>query len=141
MLVLDCCDQLFAQTVGRPQPEKLLRLVEDVDGSRLRAGKLGCLGDDRGQHGLEIESGVDRVADLAERLQLFDRLREFAGARLPLVEQPHVLDRDPRLIGEGLGQLNLLFVERSDGGALHAEQANGDALSQEGHYEDCAKAA
>src|SRR5215472_16316418 len=32
VLVLDGSDQLFAQTVGRPQPKKLLHLVENVDG-------------------------------------------------------------------------------------------------------------
>jgi hypothetical protein len=34
--------------------------------------------------------------------QLLDRLRELARARLHLVEEPHVLDRDHRLVGESL---------------------------------------
>ena len=33
---------------------------------------------------------------------------KIVGARLHLVEQPHVLDRDHRLVGEGLHQLDLL---------------------------------
>src|SRR5262245_40288502 len=37
VLVLDCCDQLFAQPISRPQPEQLLHLVENVDGTSLRA--------------------------------------------------------------------------------------------------------
>ena len=36
--------------------------------------------------------------------------RSSSRARLHLVEQPHVLDRDHRLVGEGLDQLDLLSV-------------------------------
>ena len=32
---------------------------------------------------------------------------ELRGARLHLLEQPHVLDGDDRLVGEGLDQLDL----------------------------------
>ena len=35
------------------------------------------------------------------------------GARLHLLEQPHVLDRDHRLVGEGLDELDLPLRERS----------------------------
>jgi hypothetical protein len=38
-------------------------------------------------------------------------LREFACARLHLVEQPHVLNGDHRLMGEGGKQLDLLVDE------------------------------
>ena len=37
---------------------------------------------------------------------------KLARARLHLVEQPHVLDRDHRLVGEGGEQLDLLVGER-----------------------------
>ena len=33
---------------------------------------------------------------------MFERLGDFARARLHLVEQPHVLNRNHRLVGEGL---------------------------------------
>src|SRR5262249_41732922 len=140
LLVLDRCDQLFAQTVGCPQPEKLLHLVENVDGTGLRARKLDCLGDDRGQHGLKIEGGVDRLADLAERLQLFDRVREFACARLHLVEQPHVLDRDHRLVGEGGHQFDLLVAKGSDLRAEQRHYADGLAFAQQRDPKGGAKA-
>ena len=42
---------------------------------------------------------------------LLQRLAELTGARLHLVEQPHVLDRDHRLVGEGGDQLDLLVGE------------------------------
>ena len=51
------------------------------------------------------------MADLAERPELLDRARELPRARLHLVEQPHVLDRDHRLVGEGFEQLDLLLGE------------------------------
>ena len=41
---------------------------------------------------------------------LLQRLAQIARARLHLVEQPHVLDRDHRLVGEGRDQLDLLSV-------------------------------
>ena len=37
---------------------------------------------------------------------------KLARARLHLVEQPHVLDRDHRLVGEGRDQFDLLVGER-----------------------------
>jgi len=92
----------------------------------VRARKLDCLGNDRGQRGLEIKGGVDRPADLAERLELFDRLREFARARLHLVEPPHVLDGDDRLIPKGLDQFDLLVGKRPDDSAEQVEHPNRD---------------
>ena len=38
--------------------------------------------------------------------------RKIACARLHLVEQPHVLDRDHRLVGEGLDQIDLFVGKR-----------------------------
>ena len=72
---------------GRAQPDRVL-------GQRL---------EDR----LEIERGAA------------DHLEQLAGRRLPLerllglVEQAHVLDRDHRLVGEGLEQLDVPVGERS----------------------------
>ena len=47
----------------------------------------------------------------AGRRLLLQRLREVAVARLQLLEQPHVLDGDDRLVGEGLEQRDLLVRE------------------------------
>ena len=59
------------------------------------------------------------MADLAERMQLADRLAEFASACLHFVEQPRVLDCDHRLVGERGDQVDLLFGE---GARLGPEQ-------------------
>src|SRR5262245_57892853 len=53
----------------------------------------------------------DRVMTLStshRRSLMFERFREVARARLHLVEQPHVLDRDHRLVSKGRNQLDLL---------------------------------
>ena len=63
------------------------------------------------------------------------------GARLHLLEQPHVLDRDHRLVGEGLDQLDLLVGERPHLRARQREDADRLALAQQRHAEDGAEAA
>ena len=63
------------------------------------------------------EDGIERraqlVAHIGEELRLvLARLRELPALVLDFVEQPHVLDRDHRLVGEGRDQLDLLVGER-----------------------------
>src|SRR5215471_3844007 len=54
----------------------------------------------------------NHAEDLARRRLLLERFGEIAIARLKLREQPHVLDRDDGLVGEGLEQANLLIGEK-----------------------------
>jgi hypothetical protein len=63
----------------------------------------------------------DHTQHLGGRGLLLQRFRELAGACLHLVEQPHVLDRDHRLVGEGSEQLDLLV-----GKGLHRATSQGD---------------
>src|SRR5215813_4974088 len=76
------------------------------------------------------------MGDLAERSQLFNRACELARARLHLVEQPHVLDRDRRLACESCQQCNLLVREWPHLGATNHENANGLVLPQQGSGEN-----
>src|SRR5262245_55373652 len=55
---------------------------------------------------------------------MFERFREFARALLLGLEQPHVLDRDHRLIGEGGSKLDLLVGEGLDSSALENDHAD-----------------
>ena len=89
----------------------------------------------------EVDSRIHRLADLAERLQLTNRLREFAGPRLHLVEQPHVLDRNHRLVGEGGDQLDLLVGERPHRLALQDDDSDRRSFAQQGNAQHCANAA
>ncbi len=50
--------------------------------------------------------------DLAERPELVHGAGQLLRPRLQLLEQAHVLDRDHRLVGEGLEQSDLLVGER-----------------------------
>ena len=93
------------------------------------------------------EDGVERraqlVAHVGEELRLvLARLRELAALVLDFVEQPHVLDRDHRLVGEGGDQLDLLVGERLHR-ACAAESMTpiGVALAQQRNAEHGADAA
>jgi len=57
---------------------------------------------DGAQHSLQVESRADRLANFAQRSQLPDGLRQLARAGLQLLEQPHILNGDHSLVGEGL---------------------------------------
>src|SRR5262249_18443481 len=84
---------------------------------RLFHAKARRVGD---HHFGQADDGVERraqlVAHAGEELGLaLARLRELLALILDFVEQPHVLDRDRRLVGESSYQLNLLVSERADG--------------------------
>src|SRR5262249_12520698 len=111
MTIPDRGDDRVVHSVGRAQSELLAVLVEYIVGASLRVGELRSLGYNCGQDGFKIDARIHRLADLAERPQFTNRLAEFTRARLHLVEQPYVLDRDHRLVGKGSHQLNLFVGE------------------------------
>src|SRR5437762_1953069 len=90
-----------------------MRLVVLEDGTAVHAGKLVGPGDNGPQHRLQIERRADRLPDLAQRLEFSYRSRQLRGPRVEFREEPHILDRNHRLIGEGLEQRDLLVMERS----------------------------
>ena len=60
------------------------------------------------EHGLQIERrAADDLQHVGGRGLLLQRFGQVARARLHLVEQPHVLDRDHGLVGEGLDEFDL----------------------------------
>ena len=126
-------DQVLVHAVGRAQAELFLRLVIVVDRAGIGAGKLHRLGDDRAQDFVEVERSVDRLADLAERAQLFDRLRQLGGAGAQLVEQAHVLDGDHGLVGEAREQFDLLVREWPHGRPVERDDADDVALLEHRH--------
>src|SRR5262245_33986419 len=87
------------------------------------------------EHGLEHRLQLARRAandteDLGCRSLLLERLGELARARLHLVEQPHALDGDHRLVGKRGDQFDLLVGERLDGEPREHEHADRLALAQ-----------
>ena len=73
----------------------------------------------------------DHAKNLAGRSLLLQRLAQLARARLHLVEQPHVLDRDHRLVGEGLHQPDLRSGERLDLASPTANDSDRLSLSND----------
>ena len=86
-----------------------------VEGLGVLICRLGILA----QHLADADDGVERRAQLmahvGEKLRLMRAcLSELAALVLDFVEQPHVLDCDQRLVGEGLQQCDLTFSECSN---------------------------
>ena len=81
------------------------------------------------EHVVQLERGVDLARQLGEGLRL-------APALLAVLEQAGVLERERRVVGEGLRQADLVAVEAP---ALHVadgDRADGGALDQERHRQD-----
>ena len=76
-----------------------------------------------------------RAADDAEHLGrcrlMLQGLAQFCVALLEFFEQPHVLDRDDGLIGEGFEQSDLLVSERSNLCAANHDRTDGNSLTQQ----------
>src|SRR5262249_42781553 len=78
---------------------------------------------------LEVERRpADGLEHLGRSGLLPQRLAQLLRARLHLVEQPHVLDRDHRLVGEGRNQLDLLVGEWTYGFALYDDRKGAHQL-------------
>ena len=93
--------------------------------------------DQRVEHRLQIEG---RAADDLEHVGggglLLQRFGQIVGARLHLVEQPHVLDRDHRLVGEGAQQCDLPFREGVRVGSNDRDCADRLPLAEHGYRQD-----
>jgi hypothetical protein len=118
----------------------LTRLVEHVDRPGIGTRQLYRPADNGREDCFQLQRRIHRLADLAERLQFVDRLRQFAGACLHLLKQPHVLDGDDGLVSKRRGELNLLICERTDSGLHQHKHADWIALAQHGDAEHSAGA-
>ena len=88
------------------------------------------------EHRLHIgRRGADHAKDRGSCRLLLQCLSQLARARLHLVEQAHVLDRDDGLVGEGGDQLDLLLRERAHDIARQDDHANHRIAAQERHTE------
>ena len=74
---------------------------------------------------------ADDVEHVARRGLVFERLRQLRGPRLHLLEQPDVVDRDHRLVGEGGHKLDLLVGERPHFRARENDHAEERPFAQE----------
>src|SRR5262249_24755996 len=65
--------------------------------------------------------------------------REIIGTRLQLIEQSHILDRDHRLVGEGVDQLDLLVGKGLHRSPRQRNDADRATLAQQRHRKRGAK--
>src|SRR4030095_14807711 len=94
---------------------KLLSTLVEPEVSQLRFAERGRTLENRFEHGSDVRRRTrDNAQNLAGRRLLLQRL-------LRLIEQPHVLDGDDGLVGEGLEQIELLLREHSGLTAAHAD--------------------
>ena len=87
--------------------------------------------------GCTSEGERDDVEHLADRGLIVERFLQLASARRDLVEQPHVLDCDYRLVSESGCQLDLLVAERSYLRARQRQRADRNPLAHEWDAERC----
>ena len=102
MLLRQRVNQLLIHAVGGAQMKFTLHIVEDIDRTGLGAGELHCLGDDGGEHGLEVERRVYRLADTSPSARSsWTEAASWSVRCTQFVEQSDILDGDHRLVGEG----------------------------------------
>ena len=121
---------------ARAEPELLGGLVVLEDRASVGPRQLTGAGDDRVEHRVEVERRADRAADLAQRRELLHRARQLARPRLQLLEQPHVLDGDDRLVGEGLEQRDLPVGEGPDLGPRRSRSRRAVCAREHRHGQD-----
>src|SRR5262249_39164522 len=94
----------------------------------------------------QTDNSVERRAQLVAHAReepglVLARHLELAALVLDLVEQPHILDGNDRLVSEGRDQLNLLLGEWTHGFALYDDDSDGGPFAQKWDTEQGAKAA
>src|ERR1700680_3608029 len=117
--------------------------IEFVQGSRRGVAQISRPADDQVEHGLRIaRRGRHRLEHVDRGGLMFDALAEFAvargqfgGALLEFAEQPRVLQRDHRLVGECADKLYLPVGKRLDPLAREEDGADRPALAHKGHAE------
>ena len=84
------------------------------------------------QHRLQIKRRpADHLQDFTGGGLLVEGFREIAIARLQLREQPHILDRDHGLVGEGFDEFDLLVGEWLDYAPAHQDETDRTPVAQQ----------
>src|SRR5215475_10821195 len=84
--------------------------VESSNGATVSVEEPDGASADGVKDGAEVRRGAgDDPQDLARGCLLVEGLRQVLVPRLQLLEQPHVLDGDDRLVGEGLEEADVML--------------------------------
>ena len=116
--------------IGGAQQEFFRRLIVLVNRPAVGAAQLDRVGNDARQHGFQIQSRADRLTNFAEGFQFSHGPDQFVGSLIQFFKQPHVLDGDDGLIGEGFEQFDLLVRERANLHAANDDQPQWRSLAQ-----------
>src|SRR5262249_45946897 len=119
--------------------EGLTGWVELKDATAIRSGEIHRIAGNRIQLLPQIQRRADRPANVAKSPNLFERKLKLAGALLNFLEQPHVLNGNHRLVGEGLDQLDLLGSEGLDYIPPDNNNADGQTFSKHGDTQNGAE--
>jgi hypothetical protein len=85
------------------------------------------------EHRVKIERrAADDLEHVGGRGLLLQRFTQVLRARLNLLEQPHILDGDHGLVGEGLEQLDVMVDERTGLNPRYTDQADRRAAAHQG---------
>ncbi|HEY4956276.1 MAG TPA: hypothetical protein VII31_00555, partial [Caldimonas sp.] len=108
----------------------------------LRSKQPGAAIQNLVEHRLRIRHrATDDLQHLGSGGLLLQRLGDVPIARLELLEHLRVPDRDHRLVGEGLEQLDVTRGERARLAPRHADQADGHLMTQQRNHQLAAPAA
>ena len=116
-------------------------LVVFVNRPAVGAAQLDRVGNDSRQHGFEIERGAYRLTDFAEGFELAHRACQFVGSLIQFFKQPHVLNGDHGLVGEGFKQFDLRRGEGAHLGATCIQRSNEFPLLTKGNDQKGARVA
>ena len=81
------------------------------------------------------------LTDFAEGFELAHRACQFVGSLIQFLKQPHVLDGDHRLVGEGLEEFDLRRGEGTYLGATCDQRSNEFPLLTKGNGQEGAPVA
>src|SRR5262249_12529375 len=110
------------------------KLIVLIDRPTISPSELASTLGNRVEHRPQIQRRTYGLADLSKRRQFFDGACQISCPLLQLCKEPHVLDSDDRLVGEGLEQCDLLIGE---GARFTARDREGtDAFTSPHHGDD-----
>ncbi len=118
-------------SVARSRNSSLLFVIL-VDRPAVGAAQLHRMRDDAGEHRFQIQCRTHRLADFAKRFQFSDGSDQLVGALLQFLQQPHILDRDDSLVGEGFKQLDLRRGEGAHLDPTRSKRSNKFSLQTKG---------
>ena len=132
------CSRYAAGAYGSAAAVKHFSIVE-VEGAELGSADARRILQHSLEHRLQLAGrAANDLQHLRGRGLLLQRLGELSRARLHLVKQPHVLDRDHRLVGEGGEQLDLLISERLNVEPRRHQDADELPVAQQRHAQHSA---